>query len=873
MNGGERWYRRLVRLALRDLSADERAEVVSVYADLRRLPKYRGILGTTRLWLRLLADLAVAGGAGRGHRLARGVGEIGRDVRHALRVLARTPTSSAAAILTLALGIGGTTAMFSVVDGVLLSPLPYPEADRLVSVRERTAGGQEVSTSWLNFQDWRAGARSLDALAAYTSARGATVITADGGAWARVASVSADFFDVVGTEPLLGRTFGGDENRPGGPPVAVVSESFWRDVLGAPAPLHATTLNEGGVTYDVVGVLPETVDVPDATDVWLPLGRSVPWTVRGNHVVFVLGRMAPEATLAAVRGELVAAHERIREAYPEVESPTVAVRPWRDMVVGGASRPLALLLIASTVLMLVACTNVASTLLARGLARRREIAVRASLGAGRGRLVRQLLVESGVLALAGGAGALVVAHGILVVARATDPGAVPRLAEVELDGSVFAFTTAAALTTALVFGLWPTLQLTRGNLAGDLRGGRSADMDRRIRRSWNALMAGEVALALVLLVGAGLTGRSFMAILQSDNGIRTEGVVTGRIQLPSAEYRTFEQGVAFIDALLDDLRASPGVDAAGLALLLPVEGEGAVATPVELPDGRRTEGVFQYRVADAGLFQTLDIPLVRGRLFDEGDRPGAPHVAVVDEVLAARLWPGEDPIGKRFNPRGMDPWPDEWLTVVGVVREVRTWTQQPGTNPTFYVSMRQRPAFVALFGASLLVRGSDEAAMAALLRERVRMHDADVPVRVATLRSRIADSAGVRRFIGAVMGAFATVALLLAALGVYAVVGYGVAQRTPEIGIRLALGAAPGQVRGNVLRKALTVAGLGVGAGLAAALALSRAAGDALVGVAPLDPTAWIAATAIMLGVAAIASWVPARRATRVDPASTLASS
>lgn len=871
MSRGERLYRRLMAIVMPHVAEDEREELAGIFRDMRDRSRRGTGLSRISFWPRVVADLLVSGWA----ELAAGSpGRPGerwvQDTRHALRRLIRAPGATLTAVLTLSLGVGGTTAMFSVVDGVVLKPLPYPEPDRLVAVWERTDGGEEASTSFLNFQDWRAGTRSVEAMAAYTASRPATVLTANGGVWGRVASVSSDFFDVVGTEPLLGRSFGPDENRPGGPPLAVVSHDFWRDALGAPPALNGVAVNLEGVSHDVIGVMPAILDVPSATDVWLPLERAVPWTTRGNHVVRVLGRLRADATLATARDDLNAVQARTRARHGEGEAAGVSVRALHDQIVGDTTRPLAVLLAAAAVLMLVACTNVASTLLARGLARRREMAVRASLGAGRGRLVRQLVSESVVLGLLGGCAGLVVAQGLLFLARSVDATAVPRLSNVGLDGRVLLFTAAAALFTALLFGLVPSFQLTKGDLAGSLRGARAGSAERGVRASWRVLMAAEVALALVLLVGAGLTGRSLMAILERDNGIRVEGVVTGRIDLPGAKYRTAEAGVAFVDELLETLGASPAVDEAGIALLLPVQGQGSLASPVELGDGRRSEGVFQYRVADVGFFRALGVPLLRGRLFEDADRETGPHVAVVDEVMARRLWPGADPIGRRFNPRGMDPYPDEWLTVVGVVAEVRNWSQAPGTNPTFYVSHRQRPAFLSFFGASVVVRGPGEATLATLLRERIRALDADVPVRVSTLRSQISDSARDRRFIGSVMGAFAALALLLAVLGVYGVVSYIVAQRTREIGIRLALGAAPSRVRSRVLRDALGVAGVGVGVGLLAAGALSHASTGLLLEVSPLDPWTFAGVAAALMGAATVASWIPARRSARVDPALTL---
>ncbi|MGD2069997.1 MAG: FtsX-like permease family protein, partial [Gemmatimonadota bacterium] len=563
-----------------------------------------------------------------------------------------------------------------------------------------------------------------------------------------------------------------------------------------------------------------------------------------------------------------ASHARIRAAHPEVESTSVRVRGLERELLGDARRPLVLLLGAAGFLLLVACANVTSTLLARGMARRGELAVRASLGAGRGRLVRQLLAESVVLSALGALVAVPLAWGVLVLTSSLDPGAVPRLGEVALDGRTLLFTGGATLATAALFGLLPAVQLTR-DLGGRLRAGRVAGADRRARATWRVLMAGEVALALVLVAGAGLTLRSLSEILTRDLGYSPRGVVAGELHLPPEKYASAAEAVEWIDGLLETLDVAPGVGAAGLNVLLPVRGRGALGSPVILEDGERSEAVFQYRVADGGWFRALDVPLVRGRVFDDEDADG-PHVAVVDEVMARSLWPGEDPLGKRFNAGGMDPYRDEWLTVVGVVGEVRTWSQDPGTNPTFYVSHRQRPAFLGLLGTAVVARTDDPARGVAVLRETVRTMDPDVPVRAATLRSLLADSAADRRFTGFVLGAFAAVSLLLAAVGVYGVVSYTVARRTREMGIRLAVGASPARLRGRVQGEALSVVAVGLVVGLLASSALGAALESVLFEVSPLDPWTRFGAAAVLLATAAVASWLPARRSTRVDPVTVL---
>jgi predicted permease len=805
----------------------------------------------------------------RDERGVRGFDDALRDVRYGVRALRRAPTFTTVAVLTLSVGIGATTAMYSLVAGVLLDELPYPEAHRIVAVWERSDDGRTLHASYPNFSDWRSGAPSLAALAAFTPATTMTLVTPTGGTRAAVVDVSADFFRVGGVEPRLGRVPGPDENRPGGSPVAVVSHGFWSQALGRPADLTGVTLNVRGTPHEVIGVMPPGYGLPEAVDVWLPLDRAVPWTVRGNHVVGVLGRLADGADPGRAAAELDRVHASIRAASPEVETVGVSVRPLLDEVVGASRRPLWLLLGASGFLLLVACTNVAGTLFARGAGRRRELAVRASLGAARGRLVRQLLTEGLVLALLGAGGALVLGWVLIEGARRFDPGAIPRLGEVGLDAPVLLFTMGAALVTALLFGLLPALRLTAGDVAGAARSGQGG-RDRRARLTGRALVAGEVAMAVILLTGAGLLLRSLSAILDRDGGFRTDGVASGHMHLPAENYDSYEAGFDFLERATLEVGALPGVEEVGLTLSLPVRGVGGMSSGVLVGDGERTDTRFRYRVADSGYFRALEIPLVEGRWFESADDAGAPHSAVVDRAMAEALWPGESALGKRFNPQDMDPWPDEWLTVVGVAGDVGHWGLDPGSAPGYYVHARQRPAFLAFFGVHLVARGPDAAALAGAIRERVQALDPDVPVRVSTLSRQIAGSAADRRFTAFVFGGFAGLALLLAAAGIYGVVANAAAGRTREMGIRLAIGARPAQVRGTIQAEALTGAAVGAALGLAGALVLARTLRGILFEVGAADPVALLGGLALLGAAAWMASWIPARRGTRLDPARTL---
>lgn len=792
-----------------------------------------------------------------------------RDLRYAARGLRRAPGFTAVAVLTLGLGIGATTAMFSLVDGVLLRGLPYPDAQRVMAVWERNDEGASLHASYLNFADWRREAESFEALAAYTPPSPVTVLGPAGGARSVVTRVSQDFFRVGGVAPFLGRLPGPDEHAEGGPPVAVASHRFWLEALGGPADLAGVTVSVQGLVHDVVGVMPPGFDLPAGPDLWLSLDRAVPWSVRANHVVRVVGRLAPGGSAALARQELDRIHAGIRAQAPEVETAGVLVRPLQEEFVGSARQPLILLLGAAGFLLLVACGNVATTFLARGAGRTGEMGLRASLGAGRGRLVRQLVMESTLLAALGAGAALVVARGIVWATRWVDPAAVPRLAGVTLDGRVLGFALVTALATVVAFGLAPALRLTAGDLVAASRSGR-AGADRRHRATWRLLMAGEVALAVVLLAGAGLLLRNLAAILDRDLGYDPDGVVTASLHLPAEKFQTAAQAVAFLEGLAEGVHGTPEVDEVGFGLMLPIRGTGSLGGPVLLDGGVRTDAVFQYRVADAGYFRALGVPLLEGRLFGPGDGADAPHVAVIDAAMARALWPDESAVGQRFDPGGMDPYRDQDLTVVGVVGEVRDWSQGPGDSPTYYVHLPQRPAFAGMFGLNMVVHGGSPAAVADAIRTQVRQRDPDVPVQTAVLRSRLADSAGDRRFTAFVLGGFALAALLLAVVGIYGVVSYAVARRTREMGVRLALGARPAQVRGAAQADALGTVAVGAAVGLGGAILLSRTLGSLLVGVGSLDPVAYLGGVALLLAAAWVASWIPARRATRVNPVQAL---
>jgi putative ABC transport system permease protein len=887
MSRRARWEGRLYGVLLRTLPRGFRAEYG---AELRELfewqvSRLRG-RGRLRFWLGAVADLAkeavttrraAAGRVVRGRASRRrAMDGLFYDARQAARGLLRRPGLTLPLVLTLGLGIGLATAMVAVTDGVLLQPLKYPDADRLVLLRERTERGSAVAASYANFADWRAQSRAFDGMAAVVGPRNATVLGVGEAQRAQALFVSADYFEIAGTPPQVGRLLGAGDADPSAPAAVVVSHDFWQRALGGRRDLTGVSLVVQDLlnraeSHAVVGVLPPAFDLMGAADIYLPLDRAVPWNVRGNHVVWVLGRLTAGTTTASAERELAIVQARIREAYPgETEAVGVAATALREEIVGSVRTPVLLLLTGAALLLLAAFLNAAGALLARGVARRQELLIRGSLGATRTRLVRQLLIESVLL----GAGGLVVGLGLarllLVVLVRREGASLPRVAE--LDGGSLVMIAAAATLAGigvLLFGTLSALLTTRGARSEALRVGARGTR-RGPRTVWQTLIAAEVALALMLLSAAGVLGRSLWRIMTADTGFDAAGVVTAQVNLPSHLYGDAGAATRYFEQALEALRASPDIESAGLGHTLPLPGVGSIGGPVELVDGVQPDLIAQYRVADDGFFRTLRIELLRGRLFDARDVPGAPHAAVVNATLADALWPGMDPIGQRFYLGGMDPYREDWLTVVGVVAEARPWSSAAGTVPTYYVAARQRPAFLSFLGADLLARGRDAGAVARVMRERLTALDDDVPARIRPLEERIAAGTADRRFVLSLLALFACLALASSAVGIWGVVSFIVSRTTHEAGIRLALGARPAQLlRALQARTALPVAA-GVLLGFAGAALLIRLVRSLLFGVGPFDPVTFLGVGALIAVTAWAASYIPARRIRRLDPTTAL---
>ncbi len=800
---------------------------------------------------------------------------IWQDVRYALRALRKSPAFTAVAVLTLALGIGANTAIFSVVNGVLLRPLPFDRPDELVWLREARRQGGTMAVAWANFRDWREQSRSFEGLAAYGSGS-TTVLGGEEPVWASTAAVSQDFWTVFPVSPVAGRLTNVDDHREGAAPVTVVSRSFARDALGMEDPV-GRMLENRGVRMEIVGVLPDDFAYPTGTEVWAPVELTPQGLDRSAHNWRVIGRLRNGVSVDAAGAEIDDMTRRLVGDAPADEADYLAVgatvQPLRDQIVGDSGRGLLLLLGAAGFVLLVACTNLASTLLARGTVRGRELSVRAALGASRGRIIRQLLAESGVLAVAGAAAGVAVAALVVRALRTLGATSIPRVDEIHIDGAVLGFTLALAMTTAVVFGLLPALRSSGDTSADQLRAGSRGNAAFN-RVTWSTLVASEVALALMLLIGSGLLIRSFTAVLSQDAGFDGGDVALTTLAPSGTKYPDLEAHRVFWDGLLERMRSIPGATAATVMSARPVQG-GAPNGRIALDGDPDKFGDALYVLADRQAFDVLDVPLLQGRVWDERDGPDAPHTVVVSQSFVDAFWPNEDPIGRLVSGGGMDDYwsadPVAFGTVIGVVGDVRFGALTREAEPTVYWSYRQRP-FRIRYGGMLLVESGtgDPALVASAMRAEIRQADPDIAVRLSYLSDLVSDSVSERRFVLLVLGGFALLGLVLAAVGIYGVVSYAVARRTREMGIRLALGAAPGDVRRLVLGGGLRPVVLGLVVGIAAASVLTRVMQGMLYEIRASDPVTFASVVLILLATGWIASLVPALRSTRVDPMITM---
>lgn len=813
-------------------------------------------------WSRKLEDRARGAGNG-GNMLA----DLVADARYAIRELAKNPGFALVAVVTLALGIGATSAIFSVIDGVLLRPLPYPAPDLLVRIHENVPQYGRFSVAPANFLDWRRENQAFERIAAFSGGSGTLV---DGDVVERVsnAEVSFDLFDLLGVAPILGRGFTPEEDAPGRSGVVVVSHGAWQRRFGGDPGVLGRKMTLDGAPVTVVGVMPPDFHFPSRqTELWNPLALDPANAPRGAHYLGVVARRKPEVSLAAARAEMETIAKRLSEQFPANAGESVEVIPLHEYVVGGSRASLVTLLAAVLLVTLISCGNVANLLLGRASVRGREIALRAALGAGRGRLARQMLTEGAILALVGGALGLVLAYTALGPLRRLSAGTIPRVDEIAIDGGVLAFTLALSFLAGLLFALAPAWQSSRSRPSEALRDGSRSSVTSGSRRARSALVAGEVALSLVLLVGASLLVRSFRGLSSVDPGFRPENVLTFTTSLPAGDYPEDPQLIQLYDALLERLRALPRVRSVGMVQTLPIEDDYFLSFTIEgrpaPPPGE--EPSANYRVVSSGYFQTLGIPIARGRSFDPRDGARPPLVAIVDEAFVRRHFPDEDPLGRGV---GVGNGRDVVYEIVGVAGDVHHDGLNLAPHPTIYLPYPQ-DAFRTM---SIVLRAdSDPLPLALDVRDVVREIDRSLPAySVRALEDVVSESLGERRFSMLLLALFAGMASFLAAVGLYGVVSYTVSQRTREMGLRLAVGASRSSLMLTMMVQGMKPALAGIGIGLAAALLLARLLETLLFGVTPFDPASYAAMALLLFLVAAFACFVPARRAAALDPLAAL---
>jgi putative ABC transport system permease protein len=794
-----------------------------------------------------------------------------RDIRYAIRRLVKNPSFALVTMFTLALGIGASTVAFSLVNGVLMRPLPFPESDRLMLLEERRRDGRELILSYPNFDDWRRESETFEGILAVQVPWQVSVLGGDEPTRGTVIRVSREFFDVLGVQPLLGRPIAPEENRPGGEPVVVLSFEFWNRLFGDRAGLDGLSVTIRGNPYSVVGVMPLGFKLLEEGDVYFPMELR-PQRIRDSHNYRAVGRLAPGVSLTQAQQEMNGIAARIREAYPgETQTESVSMRPLRAEILGEVDRPLLFLLGAAGLLLMLACSNVASTLLARSSHREREMAIRTAVGAARLRLIQQLFTESLLLAGLAGVLGLLLSTLALDLVRAQGVDLVPRLQTVSIDTRVMLFALGATLVTSLLFGLLPALRASDA-MAGALRSGRRGDTRRRKAFGWNVLVGGEAALAVVLVVACGLLVRSFQQVLSEETHFRPEGVLTVEMDLGGSGYTGAEDRARVLEELKREYEALPGVTAVGFVNHLPTDPNYMRGPVFRSPapkqrDPDRPGTGSGWRVVDEDYFAALGIPLVRGRGFSPEDRPDGPPVAILNQALADRAFPGEDPVGRLVQV--IPFWRDVDLTVVGVVAEARDWRKKEGSQPEVFVYWPQRSDYTWYMTCVIRTTG-DPASIAGPARERLRAVAPAVPGTIHTMRARLGESLRERSFTLAVLGSFAALSLVLAAVGIFGVVSYSVSTRSREIGIRLALGAGARTVRQRIFLSSFGVVALGTTVGIVCAFAFAGAMESLLYGVSPRDPVAFAAAALVLLIAAALAIWVPVLRYTRVDPVVTM---
>ena len=795
-----------------------------------------------------------------------------KDIRYGLRSLLKHPTFTAIAIVTLALGIGANTAIFTVVNAVVLRPLPYQDSEQLAMLWTTKDTNQEQPFSFADYSDLKSQAQSFSAIGA-ASPLWNFILTGDSepepiqGLY-----VSANLFELLRVAPEKGRGFTADEDRAGGPPVVIISRGLWERRFGADPNAIGRSMSIGDTTATVVGIMPaEFQFLEPAAELWVPLMQNqFASSARQVRLLSVVGRLNDGVQVGQANAELANIARRLESEYRDSNSGVgLRVVPLHEQVTGKVRPALWLLFGAVGLVLLIACANIINLMLVRSAARHREIAVRAALGAGRWRLLRQLLTESITLSVLGGAAGVLLGSWGVNALLALNPVPLPGYNKISVDLTVLAFTFVASVVTGIVFGLAPAWQTLRFDLHSALKeGGRGAVADSGQRRLSSLLVIAEMAMAVVLLIGAGLLLRSFAHLLDVKPGFTTENLLTMQIGLPNNAYQQPQKRVAFMQQLETSLRGAPEVTSVGFVTRLPLMSTLNNITTFlaiegrEVPAGERPE--IDFRRASTGYFQTMGIPLLSGRLVTEQDVANNSHFVMINDAMAKRFWPGEDPVGKRISTIVSSGQQIPWQTIVGVVGNVRHLGLDIEPRPEIYYHTNTQPPF----GPVVVIRTtSDPQRLISIARAKIRELDRDVPIsNVNTMEQLVAQSVAQRRFGMFLLGIFALLALLLAAIGIYGVVSYTVTQRTQEIGVRMALGASASDVLKMVLRNGMSLALIGVGLGLVGAFGLTRLMSRLLFEVKPTDVTTFTLVSVGLIVVALLACYLPARRAMKVDP-------
>lgn len=798
-----------------------------------------------------------------------------QDIRYAFRTLLKNPGFTAVAVIAIALGVGPNSAIFSIINAVLLRPLPYQDPDRVVMLWEnsKARGFDQLPVSGPTFMDWKRECRSFEDMApAFTIPEYGFNVTAGGEPErAQGGQAAANMFSVLGIKPVLGRYFLPEEDRPGGDSVVLIGHSFWQRRFGAARDVVGKSIGLDGRSATIVGVLPPEVEALGHVDVWLPIAQDLALLRRDHHNYGIVARLKPGATVRQAQAELDTIAKRLERDYPESNAGIGAMVIPMSEVIAGRIRPALMVMLAAVgFLLLIACANVASLLLARAASRQREIAVRAAVGASRWRVVRQLLTESVMLAAAGGALGVLLAAWSVRALRSQLPDIIPRLKDIGVDGSVLLFTLAISVLTGVLFGLAPALRASRTDLNETLKeGGGRGTVGDASQRARSALLVAEVALAVVLLAGAGLMVRSFLHVISVDPGFRASNVLTMQLTLPDLKYPKGREQLDFARRALERIDAVPGVRSAAIVSYLPMRG-GLISLRISVmpfqvegapPAIAGQEPTADYRVITPGFLETMGIPLRAGRNFDEHDTREKPGVLLINETMARQYYPNVNPVGRRLR---LPPFEKDVREIVGVIADLKLQGLEGKVEPAIFVPLAQQPSRRFSIVVSAL---SNAAGLSGAVRKEILAIDSEQAVAdVRTMEEVMSDSLLVRRLSVWMLGIFGALALALATVGIYGLTSYGVSRRRHEIGLRMALGAQAGSVLRLVVARGLVIVLIGVALGVPAALAMARLMRGLLFGVTTTDAVVFFAVPVALAAAAALASYIPARRAMRIDP-------